>query len=58
MARMLFDKHRLYLANCQFSSLTAKLHNWNFLPLKVVSRWRDSQLQVSKHYSELNNFEI
>ena len=30
------------------------LFNWNFYPLEVVSRWRDSQLQVGKKYSGLN----
>ena len=29
--------------------LTAKLFNLNFHPLEVVSRWRDSQLQVSEN---------
>ena len=29
--------------------LAAKLFNWNFHPLEVVSRWRDSQLQVSEN---------
>ena len=33
--------------------LTAKLFNWNFYPLEVVSRWRDPQLQVSENYSDL-----
>ena len=33
--------------------LTAKSFNLNFHPLEVVSRWRDPQLQVSKHYSDL-----
>ena len=30
----------------------AKLFNWNFHLLEVVSRWRDSQLEVSKNYSD------
>ena len=33
--------------------LTAKLFNWNFHPLEVVSRWRDPQLQVGEIYSYL-----
>ena len=33
--------------------LTAKLFNFNFHPLEVVSRWRDPQLQVSENYSDL-----
>ena len=33
--------------------LTAKLFNLNFHPLEVVSRWRDTQLQVSENYSDL-----
>ena len=32
---------------------TTKLFNWNFHSLEVVSRWRDSQLQVSENYSDL-----
>ena len=36
-----------------FNHLTAKLLNLNFHPLKVVSRWRDPQLQVSENYSDL-----
>ena len=32
---------------------TAKLFNLNFHPHKVVSRWRDLQLQVSENYSDL-----
>ena len=33
--------------------LAAKLFNWNFHPLEVVSRLRDPQLQVSENYSDL-----
>ena len=33
--------------------LTAKLFNWNFHALEVVSRSRDPQLQVSENYSDL-----
>ena len=36
--------------------LTAKLFNLNFHPLEVVSRWRDSQLQVSENYSDLSKW--
>ena len=36
-----------------FNPLTAKLFNLNFHPLEVVSRWRDSQLQVSENYLNL-----
>ena len=36
-----------------FNPLTAKLFNWNFHSLEVVSRWRDPQLQVSENYSDL-----
>ena len=38
--------------------LTAKLFNWNFHLLEVVSRWRDAQLQVSEHYSDLTKMEV
>ena len=33
-----------------FNPLTAKLFNLNFHPLEVVSRCRDSQLQVIENY--------
>ena len=36
--------------------LTAKLFNWNFHPLEVVSRWRDPQLQVNENYSDLTKW--
>ena len=36
-----------------FNPSTAKLFNWNFHSLEVVSRWCDSQLQVSENYSDL-----
>ena len=35
---------------------TAKLFNLNFHPLKVVSRWRDPQVQVSENYSDLTKW--
>ena len=37
-------------------SLIAKLFDWNFPPLKVVSRWRDPQLQVNENYSDLTKW--
>ena len=36
-----------------FNPLAAKLFNWNFHPLEIVSRWRDPQLQVSENHSDL-----
>ena len=36
--------------------LTAKLFNWDFHPLEVVSRWRDPQLQVSENYTDLRKW--
>ena len=38
------------------SPLTAKLFFWNFHSLEVVSRWRDSQIQVSENYSDLTKW--
>ena len=38
--------------------LTAKLFNPNFNPLEVVSRWRDSQLQVSENYSNFSKWRL
>ena len=35
---------------------TAKLFNLNFHPLEVVSRWRETQLQVSENYSDLTKW--
>ena len=40
----------------RFNPFTAKLINFNFHPLEVVSRWRDPQLQVSKNYSHLTKW--
>ena len=38
------------------NALTAKLSNWNFHLLEVVSRWRDPQPQVSENYSDLTEW--
>ena len=38
------------------NSLTAKLFNWNFHPLEVVSRGRDPQLQVGGNYADLTKW--
>ena len=40
----------------RFNTLAAKLFNFNFHPLEVVSRWRDPQLQVSENYSDLTKW--
>ena len=45
------DKSTQYQICKRLNPLTAKLFNWNFHPLEVVSRWRDPQLQVSENYS-------
>ena len=37
-------------------TLTAKLFNWNFHPLEVVSGSRDPQFQVSEKYSDLTKW--
>ena len=39
-----------------FDPYPAKLIHENFHPLKVVSRYRDPQLQVAENYSYLFNF--
>ena len=39
-----------------FNPLTAKLFNFNFLSLEVVSRWRDPQLQESENYSDFTEW--
>ena len=41
-----------------FNPLTAKLFNWNFYSLEVVSRWRDPQLQVNENYSDLTKWRL
>ena len=48
--------HRKLYDLYQFNPFTAKLFNLNFLPLEVVSRWRDPQLQVSENYSDLTKW--
>ena len=35
---------------------SAKRFNLNFLPLEIVSRYRDSQLQVAENYLNIHNF--
>ena len=47
--------HVLVLAPT-FNPLTAKLFNLNFHSLEVVSRWRDTQLQMSENYSDLTKW--
>ena len=39
-----------------FNPLPAKLYNLNLHPFEVVSRWCDSQLQLSKSYSGLTKW--
>ena len=46
----------VFLSECPFNPLTAKLFNLNFHPLEVVSRCRDPQLQVSENYSDLTKW--
>ena len=55
MRLMILGQTFFYCATwlASFNPLTAKLFNLNFHPLKVVSRWRDPQLQVSENYSDL-----
>ena len=48
--------HPLPLKYNRPNPLTAKLFNWNFHPLEVVSRWRDPQLQVTENYSDLTKW--
>ena len=49
---------RLQYRQLGINPLAAKLFNWNFHPLEVVSRWRDSQLQVSENYSDLTKWRL
>ena len=50
-------KHRMStvvdISVLRVNPLTAKLFNLNLHSLEAVSRWRDSQLQVSENYSDL-----
>ena len=52
--RLKYDNNKndadLLACDLVFNPLTAKLLNWNFHSLEIVSRWRDSQLQVSENY--------
>ena len=55
------QKHKLFdwrfeCCSARFNPLTTKLHNLNFHPLEVVSRWRDPQLQVSENYWDLSKW--
>ena len=48
----IFLSHRLQRSP-NINPWKANIFNWNFHPLEVVYRWRDSQLQV-----DINDFEI
>ena len=43
-----------YTLDQRINPLPAKLFNWNFHSLEIVSRWRDPQLQVSENYADLS----
>ena len=48
-----FDIHLIWLhvqVPIRINPSAAKLFDWNFHPLEVVSRWRDPQLQVGENY--------
>ena len=44
-----------HTSNTQINSLSAKLSNFNFHSLEVVSRYRDPQLPLGEHYSHFFN---
>ena len=46
----------IYFFQARFILLTARLFNGNFHPLEVVSRWRDTQLQVGENYTDLTKW--
>ena len=49
---------KLKIGKGRVNTITASLFTSNFHSLKVVSRRRDSQLQVSENYSDLTNMEF
>ena len=52
-AQWLWNTRTKKLSEIALKGLTVKLFNLKFHPLKVVPRWRDSQLQVTEIYSDL-----
>ena len=52
----LIREYRICL--CLINPEDAKLRKFNFHPLEVVSRYRDSQLQVGENYSYLVNLDL
>ena len=52
------SKHRLEPGNLSTKVYlyAAKLINWNFHPIEIVSRRRDPQFQVGKNYSDLTKW--
>ena len=47
-----FFRPEFVFSQSHINPLTAKLFNWNFHPLEVVSHWRDPQLQVSENFTK------
>ena len=45
-------------SKCIFALLAARLFNFNFHSLEVVSRWRDPQLKVCENYSDFYKMEV
>ena len=57
--RVLRSKEYCYLVTYLFwfiAPLAAKLFNWNFHSLDVVSHWLDPQLQVGENYSDFTKW--
>ena len=46
-------EHKLYTTNGSNPNIYSAKLNLNFHPLEVMSRYRDTQLQVGKNYSYL-----
>ena len=50
---LIFSSKLNFVKRFKFKALAAKLFNWDFHPLEVVSRLRDPQLQLSENYLNL-----
>ena len=54
----LYQRYAFITDVSRFNHVPAKLSGWHFHPFEVVSRWRNSQLQVGENYTYLFNLRL
>ena len=53
---LISNRRHFFIFLWAINPLDAKLFNFNFYPLEVVSRWREPQLHMSENYSDLTKW--